>query len=229
MSYLVQPIIKGGLLVEAGISIILFIYVMFVVQGTKLAYNWMRKKGLPHNVAVYYNRKLIHVFAGGVVALLVPFFFTEPYIPFVLALVLALSVYLPHRKGQLMYWFQVEDNMYEVNFCVMWGVSVLLGWLLLGSPVYGVVPVVFMAFGDAVTGIVRNTLFKRRTKHWTGNLAMLAVCVPIGTALAGAVGAIAGLVASIVERFEWNPIDDNVLISLSSLGVLLIAKALGVI
>ncbi|HIP85424.1 MAG TPA: dolichol kinase, partial [Pyrodictium sp.] len=81
------------LLVEAGWAIALLAYVMAVVVGTKALYDIMRKHGLPHNVAVYYNRKAIHVLAGGVVALLVPLLFSEPWIPFVLALVLALLTY----------------------------------------------------------------------------------------------------------------------------------------
>ena len=225
LEYLVNkdPLHEG--LVAAG----LLMYVMLVVYGTKLVYNMLRRRGAPHNAAVYYNRKLIHIFAGGVVALLVPKLFTGAAIPLAISALLALFTYLPHRTGRLMYWFQVEENMYEVNFCIMWGVALTTAWILLGDPLYGVVPVVFMSFGDAVTGIVRNALFGRRTKHWIGNLAMLAVSLPAGVMLAGPVGGLAAVVASIVEKFESNPIDDNVLISLSSLAVLLIGGAAGML
>ncbi len=227
ISVYVDTLINRNLLTESLIATGLFAYVMMVVYGTKPLYDFMRRRGLPHNVAVYYNRKVIHIFAGGVVALLVPVFFTGALIPLIIAMVLALMTYLPHKTGKLMYWFQVEENMYEVNFCVMWGVVITLAWMFLGSPIYGVLPIAFMAFGDAVTGIVRNALFKRRTKHWVGNLAMLAVSLPMGLYFAGAVGALAGTIASFIERYEKKPIDDNVLISSVSLAVLLIARALG--
>ncbi|HIQ56342.1 MAG TPA: dolichol kinase [Pyrodictium sp.] len=215
------------LLVEAGWAIALLAYVMAVVVGTKALYDIMRRHGLPHNVAVYYNRKAIHVLAGGVVALLVPLLFSEPWIPFVLAFVLALLTYIPHRVGRLMYWFQTEDNMYEVNFCIMWGFSLLILWLLTGDPRVAVFPALLISFGDAVTGIVRNMLFGRRTKHWAGNIAMAALVVPLGFLWLGVWGALAGLIASIVERYEFPPVDDNTLIPLASLAILLPAHFLG--
>ncbi len=208
-------------------AVILMVYVYGVLLLTKKLYDIMRKRGLPHNVAVYYNRKVIHVLAGGVVALLTPILFTSPLIPFILGLALAVFTYLPHKTGKLMYWFQVEDNMYEVNFCLMWSFAILVLWLIFGNPWLAIVPISFMAFGDAATGVVRNYLFGRRTKHWAGNLAMLLVCLPIGFFYAGLTGVIAAIIASIIERFEFNPIDDNVLITLSSMLVLLLFPKLG--
>jgi len=38
----------------------------------------MRKRGLPENVIVYYNRKIIHILAGGLVAVIIPHTFTTP-------------------------------------------------------------------------------------------------------------------------------------------------------
>jgi hypothetical protein len=35
--------------------------------------------------------------------------------------VLAVGNYLPHRLKKLNYWYQVEENMYEVHFIIMWG------------------------------------------------------------------------------------------------------------
>ncbi|WFO76261.1 dolichol kinase [Desulfurococcaceae archaeon MEX13E-LK6-19] len=172
------------------------------------------KKKMPVNKAVYYNRKLIHIAAGGFVALLVPFLFKTPILPFILAMILALLTYLPHKKGELMYWFQVPDNMYEVHFCVMWGIIITLSWIIFGNYWYGVIPVSFMAFGDAATGIVRNALYGHRTKSWYGNLAMLGVTLPIG-ALVGIPGIIAALIASFIEHFEFKGIDDNITVPLT--------------
>ncbi|MEM4648668.1 MAG: hypothetical protein QXK09_01650, partial [Nitrososphaerota archaeon] len=143
--------------------------------------------------------------------------------PLSMALLLGVFTYMPHKIGRLMYWFQVEDNMYEVSFCIMWGVIIALGWLISGGNFWvGVVPVLFMAIGDSATGFVRNALFKRRTKSWWGNLAMAAVSIPMG-AMLGVAGMIAGAIASIVEHFEYPPIDDNVTVPLTSFVILLLA------
>jgi len=193
---------------------------MIVVQPLTLTfYKWAKKRGIKENKIIYYNRKIIHMLAGGLVALLVPFLFETPLLPFTLAMVLAVLTYIPHKTGKLMYWFQVEDNMYEVNFCIMWGTVIAASWIIFGMNQqaywYGVVPVAFMAFGDAVTGLVRNMMYGKRTKSWYGNLAMLAVTVPIGAAVIGLPGAVAGILSSIVEHFEIpGIIDDNITVPL---------------
>jgi membrane associated rhomboid family serine protease len=56
---------------------------------------------------------------------------------------------------------------------------------------------------------------------------MAAFCVPFGLAVLGPSGAIAGLVSSLVERFEFGPVDDNVLVPASALLVLLALRPLG--
>jgi dolichol kinase len=163
------------------------------------------------------------VLAGGVVAVLVPFF-SSWVVPTAAALAIALFLYVPHKTGRLLWWFQDPGNMYEVSFAVMWALVVALSWGVLGDWRLGVVPALFMAVGDSATGVVRNLLFKRRTKHWAGNIAMAAVSVPIGWYYLGVVGALAGLLASAVERFEFPPIDDNVIVPATSFLFLLLAR-----
>ena len=107
---------------EIVASAILFCWVIFVVVFlTKNLYEIMRRRRLKYNVAVYYDRKVIHMLTGGLVAMLVPFIFKTPLIPLILALLLGVFTYIPHKTGKLMYWFQTEENMYEVSFCIMWG------------------------------------------------------------------------------------------------------------
>ncbi|MEM4434905.1 MAG: hypothetical protein QXP10_02370, partial [Sulfolobales archaeon] len=68
----------------------------------------------------------------------------------------------------------------------------------------------------------------RRTKSWLGNLGMFVVTLPIGIYYAGYVGLVAALIASLVEHYEIPPLlDDNVLITVSSLAVLVTSKLLG--
>jgi dolichol kinase len=186
----------------------------------------MKNRGITNNVAIYYNRKIIHIFAGGLCALVVPFLFTTPIYPFIMAILLTLLTYIPHKLNRLMYWFQTEKNMYEVTFTMMWGIILTLGWILYeGDFRLGVIPILFMSVGDALTGIVRNYLYGKRTKSWWGNLAMAAVSIPIG-ALLGIAGILAGGLASIIEHFEVYPLDDNITVPLTSFTILVLAKFL---
>jgi phytol kinase len=210
---------------EVAVTVLLFSWVVFVaVVLTKKLYELMKQRGVEHFVAVYYNRKVIHTLAGGVCAVIVPSVFSTPILPFIMAMVLAAFLYTPHRIGKIMDWFQTKENMYEVSFCLMWGVVISLGWLLSGGDFwFGVLPVLFMSVGDAVTGLVRNYIYKRRTKSWWGNLAMAVFSVTVGSTL-GPAGMFAGAVASFVEHFEFKPIDDNVTVPLVSFAILMLAK-----
>jgi phytol kinase len=210
---------------EVFATTLLFSWVIFVATIlTKRLYGWMRKRGIEHYVAIYYNRKVIHMLAGGVCAVIVPFVFKTAFFPFIMAMLLAIFIYTPHKIGKIMYWFQTEENAYEVSFCIMWGVVITLGWWLSGGNFwFGILPVLFMSVGDAVTGFLRNYIYKKRTKSWWGNLAMAVFSMTIGTML-GAAGILAGGVASFVEHFEFKPIDDNVTVPLVSFLILMFAK-----
>jgi len=212
---------------EVFITGLLFSWVIFVATVlTKTLYRLMKKRGVDHYVAIYYNRKVIHMLAGGVCALVVPFVFRTAILPLVMAMLLAIFIYTPHKLGKIMYWFQTKENAYEVSFCIMWGIIISLGWWLSGGNYwFGVLPVLFMSFGDAVTGIIRNYVYRKRTKSWWGNLAMAALSMSLGTIL-GTAGIIAGGVASFVEHFEFYPIDDNVTVPSVSFLILMLAKTL---
>lgn len=204
------------------LSIPVLIYVLVIVfLATRGLYSYMISRGLEHNVAVYYNRKVIHMLCGGVAALLVPLIFSSPLTPLLMGFLLGSLCYIPYRLGKLLYWFQVWENKYDVHFCLAWGVSVFILWAVLGNPYYAILPALYISFGDAVTGIVRNTLFKRRTKHWAGNIAMAFTVIPVGYIYAGMPGLVSAIASSIVEKIEYRWLDDNVLIPITSLIILL--------
>ncbi|MEM2465941.1 MAG: dolichol kinase [Candidatus Bathyarchaeia archaeon] len=211
---------------ESAAAVVLFVWVIFAAKVlAKRLYDLLTGRGFDHYIAVYYNRKIIHILTGGAAAFLVPFVFKTPILPLAMATLLAVFLYVPHRRGKLMYWFQTRENTYEVSFCIMWGVVIALGWLISGDGNFwfGALPVIFMSIGDAITGIVRNILYKRRTKSWWGNLAMASFSIPVGAVLGGA-GIIAGAIASFIEHFESNPVNDNITVPLSSFLILVLAK-----
>jgi len=213
-------ITKTNILNDLILAIPLLFWVLFVVQFlSRWVCNFAVKRGYSKNSAIYFGRKIIHIFASGVVALLLPFFFKEPIVPFAMALFFAIYTFLPHKKEKLLDWFQVKENLHEVNFCIMWGLVILIGWFFDKSFWLGVIPALFLSFGDGITGIVRNLKYKRRTKAWEGSLAMLISCSLIGGIKFGFVGILAAVLATIFERFKF--IDDNISIPIVSFLILL--------
>jgi len=207
----------------------LSLYVYLVVLLTKIPYRWLVSRGFSEHRAGYVSRKLIHMAGAGVATILVPCAFSTPLLPFAASMALALYLYYHHRSGRLMDWFQFRENMYEVNFAVAWGASMMAVWLLTGDIRISILPGLLIAFGDGVTGLARNLIVKRRSKHWIGNVFMLLVSAPLGYWLAGLTGLLAGAISSLVERFEYRDIDDNILIAAVSSLVLVLGFKAGLV
>jgi len=215
--------------------ILLALYAFGFILFTKKTYEWMIKKKVKKNVAIYYNRKLIHIFAGGVVVLAVPFVFNDPWYPLFAGVFLSIFMYITHRSDHILYWFQNKKDINDVSFCFMWSIAIFVLWFFFDDPWIAVIPPAFIAFGDGITGIVRNFAFKERRKHPIGNIYMAGVCILIGFFFGtwsgipglGIWGVIAAIVASVFERYEIGPIDDNILITVSAIAILAIGVVLG--
>jgi len=213
---------------------VLAAYAFSVFFLTKRLYDYMLKKHFKESIVIYYNRKLIHIFAGGVIVLIVPFVFSSPWFPLFSAVLMTIITYFAHKRGNTFYWFQTEDNINDVSFCFMWGIAIFILWCIFGNPWIAIIPPAFIAFGDGITGIVRNLAFKERRKHPIGNIYMLGVCIPIGYYFASAGnpsipiwGIIAAIFASLFERYEFGIIDDNILVAGSATIILYIGGILG--
>ena len=209
------------------LSILLALYTGLVLYLIKYVYLYGMKKGLKEQDALYYNRKFVHIFAGGIVALFVPLYHSPIY-PLIAGFLLAAITYFTHEKGERLYWFQSNNDFNDVTFCIMWGISIFIIWILTDSAWLAILPAVYMAFGDGITGIIRNAFFGERSKHYIGNVFMAIACVPVGYifgSLSGLLsgGIISAFIASAIEHFEFGPIDDNILITISaSLTILLV-------
>jgi dolichol kinase len=208
------------------LSSLLVVYTAVVLYLTKYVYKIGRDKGLKSKDAVYYNRKFVHIFAGGVVALFVPLY-SSPFYPLIAGFLLASVTYFSHEKGDKLYWFQNKKDINDVTFCLMWGISIFVLWVLFDNPWLAILPALFMAFGDGITGIIRNVFFGERSKHYVGNISMAIICIPLGY-LFGLIadlaigGMLAGAIASVIEHYEFGPIDDNILITISSSFLLIV-------
>ena len=213
---------------------ILGLWAILVVFAIKPFYHYLRKQGSEHMVAVYYNRKVAHMLAGGVPIIASPIVFDNPIWVLIGGVLGSIGLASTHLMDRRLWWMQTEQNMNDATFALMLGVSVFLIWEYSNEPLLAILPSLFMAFGDGVTGIIRNKMFKRRTKSAWGNVGMAALCLPLGYFIGMMSepeiplwGLISGIVASVVERYEFGVIDDNILIVVFSSIVLFIGLNLG--
>ena len=133
-----------------------------------------------YKVPQYITRKLPH-FGAGVAFLLCPFLFQSFWWPLGLTagfmlLLLGARFYKPDTfrgaggSGR-------PNALAEINFPLAAVVSIAVGWGWLGEPWLGIVPVTFVGFGDAITGIVRSRVYGKEVKGNWGSIGMLATCL----------------------------------------------------
>ncbi len=178
---------------------------------SRWAYNWcLRFPGVP---AEYVGRKVVHSLGGGIVTFLIPIFFEGHYLIVVVSAFLLAGYVALRRRWRMMYWFQVKENAYEVHFALAYGAVLLIG-VLLGNVWVGLIPMLFMSFGDSATGLVRAFTQRRHIKSWDGTLAMFGVCALLGIWKLGWYGLPVAAAASLMERVPG--VDDNVTVPLLS-------------
>ncbi len=167
-------------------------------------------------VSQYLTRKISHV-AAGLVFLVAPLVFQGAWI--LVALGLGFTVLMAGARkwapdairgvggtGRM-------DAMAEVWYPFACAVAVAIGWGLLHNPWLGVLPTLFLGFGDAITGATRSAVYKREVKGVAGSIAMFAICAllallvhPYWIGLAGAATATAfELTTTASPRWDDNP------------------------
>ncbi|BFI76160.1 phosphatidate cytidylyltransferase [Sulfurisphaera ohwakuensis] len=163
--------------------------------------------------SVYVARKAIHMLGGGVVAVVSPFVFTSPLVPIIASYTLMTYLIVRRIKDGIMGWFQEKDNYGEIFYTFSYGTLLLIMWVIDGNywstkdVFIPLLPILYMSFGDGVTGIIRNYVYKRRVKGFWGSVGMAIVCIPLGYYLFGLYGAISGIIATVVEALPL--VDDN--------------------
>jgi dolichol kinase len=188
------------------ITILLLFWNLVVIHYlAKWSYNFVKKyRDIP---AAYVGRKIVHLFGGGVTAILIHIFYVG-YYSFVTISAFGLALYLLlRRKYGLMYLFQIKENRYEVHFALAYGLILLVG-VMLRNLLIGLIPILFMSFGDSATGLIRAITQKRHVKSWEGSVAMFVICSIIGFLFLGIYGIVVGLIATIIEKIP--KIDDNI-------------------
>ena len=199
----------GNKLTISMILVITFLLLLWNLVVIHYLAKWVHNIAQKYNdiPAAYIGRKIVHLFGGGITALLIPVFY-EGYYVLVTISAFGLAIYLLlRRKYGLMYWFQIKENRYEVHFALAYGTILLIG-VLLGNLWIGLIPLLFMSFGDSATGLVRAVTQKRHVKSWEGSLAMFLICSIIGFLSIGIYGVVVGSIATLVEKIP--EIDDNI-------------------
>lgn len=184
-----------------------------------LVSNGLRGLGLPF----YVSRKIVH-FAAGVPIGFSPLLFEEVYYLLGLSLGFLLLLVLTHnwdffpgcaRKGR---WS-------ELYFPLSVGISGAALWHV--SPWAAVVPGLWLAFGDGITGLVRMAVNRREEKGWAGSVACFAACAAVAVLVQPFwVGLLGSVAATLAERFcgdakgSWLRLDDNIAMPMAGLTVI---------
>jgi len=193
-----------------------------VLVGLYLA-NYFYDKG----VEQYISRKVGHG-VGGMGLLLCAFIFSSPWWPLILAggftLLLGGARFIKPDSFRGVGGTGRRHAFAEVYFPAAATISLGVGWVWLGNPWLALVPILYMAWGDMLTGIVRSRIYGREMKGNIGSVAMIVVCLFIAYFFKPYwIGAVGAIVATIAERFtpvSKGIFDDNYTIVLSSLLVM---------
>lgn len=186
-------------------------------------------------VPQYVSRKIGHG-AGGA-AFLVSLLFASPVWPIALAgifggLLYAARLFRPSTFRGVGGTGRQGHSMAEVWFAWSAVPVFLIAWYWLGKPEIAVASLLFMAWGDGVTGLVRAGVYHRPTKGIWGSLAMLAVCLGVALAFVRPVwiGLVGAVTATATEYFygdngsiKWA--DDNLAVPLLSMTTMLMLMA----
>lgn len=216
--------------IVAGLPLVILATVVVLI-GLWTA-NIVYDRGVPN----YISRKIGHG-AGGF-AFLISFFFFTPSWPIVVALgfgVLLLIIRLvkPDLLRGVGGTGRSDKVLAEVWFPWVAIPVFAVSWLWLDKPAVAVASLLFMAWGDGLTGLVRSQVYHRAVKGLWGSLAMLCVCLVIAGVFIRPfwIGVVGSVAAVITERtfgeygiIKWG--DDNWAIPLTSMGTILGLMAL---
>ena len=205
---------------------------MVLVAGIALAGLWVSNFAFDRGVPHYVSRKIGHGTGG--LAFLFSFMFLSSTWAIALAAVFGTVLYLARLVRPTTFrgvggTGRTNSVMAEIWFAWVAVPVVFISWYWLGRADIAIASLLFMAWGDGITGLVRARVYHRPVKGWWGSLAMLVVCVALALAFIRPfwIGALAAGVAVLVEylygdngSIKWA--DDNLAVPLAGMGVMLL-------
>lgn len=200
-----------------------------IITGLYLS-NYFYDKGCEQ----YVSRKAGHGVAGMGI-LLCALIFSSAWWPIILAssftLLLGVARIIKPEAFRGVGGIARQHAFAEVYLPAAGTLSLVVGWAWLGDRWLAVVPVLFVAWGDMVTGLVRSRFYGREVKGAIGSLAMIVVCLLVAYFYKPYwIGVIGASVATMAEKYTplsrglW---DDNWTIVISSLLVMGVLSTCG--
>jgi len=222
---------SAGVVIEMNLS---ELPSFFLVAGAVLVGLYLSNVLYDYGVPQYISRKVGHG-VGGMAYLLCVFLFSSPWYPVLLSggfvVLLGGARFLRPSSFRGVGGTGRQHALAEVWFPIAGTLSLLIGWAWLGDPWLAVVPILFMAWGDMVTGLIRARVYGKEVKGNYGSLGMILVCLLVGALFAPYwISAVGAVVATLSEKFTpmskgiW---DDNWSIIVSSLLVMSLSVAYG--
>lgn len=157
-----------------------------VIMGVVLVGLWISNFLYDLKIPHYISRKIGHS-AGGLGFLIAGFTFSSARWPIILSFSLGFILWAarlirPQTFRGVGGSGRNPNSMAEVWFAWVAVPIFVIGWLWLDKPFLTVSCLLFMAWGDCVTGLVRAEIYGRPVKGLWGSLAMLLVCLVISWA-----------------------------------------------
>jgi len=206
-----------------------------LVSGSVLVGLWISNTLYDLKIPHYISRKIGHS-AGGIGFLISGILFSSAWWPIIMAASFSIALWIAriNRPGTFrgVGGSGRPNAMSEVWFA---GIAVpifAISWLWLDQPLVAMSCLLFMAWGDCVTGLVRAEVYGKPVKGLWGSAAMLVICLGISWAFIKPfwIGAIGSVIATFTEwafgdvgLIKWA--DDNWAIPVVSLVVILGAMA----
>lgn len=200
---------------------------LVLIMGAVLVGLYMSNILFDLNVPHYTSRKIGHA-AGGLGFLLCALLFSSGWWPLILATIFVVMLggarlVKPETFRGVGGTGRPQEVMAEVWFPLASIPVIGIGWIWLDKPLVAISCLLFMAWGDCVTGIVRSQVYGRAVKGFWGSVAMFITCLIIAWCFIEPfwAGAVTAVVATITEWacgdvgvIKW--VDDNLMIPLTS-------------
>jgi phytol kinase len=206
-----------------------------LIAGAVLVGLWISNILYDLKVPQYVSRKIGHS-AGGLGFLLCAYVFPNGWWPLSLAAGFTLMLWLarffkPDAFRGVGGSGRGKEAFAEIWFPLAAVIIIAVGWVWLNKPIPATACLLFMAWGDCVTGLVRSQVYHKAVKGVWGSVAMLVTCLVIAWAYITPfwVGAIAAVAATVVEYFSGDVsrlkfmrrIDDNFTIPIVAAAIVL--------
>jgi phytol kinase len=203
-----------------------------IIVGVVLSGFWISNIVYDLKVPHHISRKIGHA-AGGLAFLLSVFLFPSALWPMILAGLFVVLLFIARLLSPGLFRGVGGTGRNARAYSEIWFAMVALpvfgvAWLWLDKPFVALTSLLFMAWGDCLTGITRSQVYHREVKGWWGSAAMLLVCLVISWAFIKPfwIGAAGSAVAVVTEKsfgetgfFKWA--DDNWAVPLTSMAVIL--------